>query len=471
MKLNKLSQVYFCTGARNNELLDYFNPENLSFEIDERTASFKALGRAKISSEPIAICTTSGTAVSECLSALIEAYYSNVPLLLITGDRPKRMHGKACPQTIDHESITRGARKSYVEVELEELHKLDLTTLSFPAHINVLIEKKNERPKFTPKTYAASWDGFETFIKENPRPLILIGHETSPMGDFVDKISTLGLPVYAEILSGAHTKSTMAYEKDLLRALKNGEFSSVIRIGHTPMTKMWRLLEETPLPQFSFDERGFLGLSHGTVLPLSTLKLMDEVDFWETLKKCIPFSIKATEPSRLQELMRKYPQSDIAQISQLEANFESGSIVYLGNSLVIRFYELINNRNFNFFGNRGVNGIDGQLSTAIGLASGTKEIVYCILGDLTTLYDLSAIKDIPENLKLIIINNSGGRIFETMKLNEKLILKHETQFEKIASAFNIPYALNNYKALNDVKILELITNPTETMSFLKEWEQ
>ncbi len=98
-------------------------------------------------------------------------------------------------------------------------------------------------------------------------------------------------------------------------------------------------------------------------------------------------------------------------------------------------------------------------------------MVYCILGDLTTFYDLSALKDIPNNLRLIIINNSGGRIFETMNLNEQLILKHESQFGRIASAFNISYAVNDLKMLKDVNILELITDPKQTLSFLKEWEQ
>jgi 2-succinyl-5-enolpyruvyl-6-hydroxy-3-cyclohexene-1-carboxylate synthase len=131
---------------------------------------------------------------------------------------------------------------------------------------------------------------------------------------------------------------------------------------------------------------------------------------------------------------------------------------------------MVNRRSRDYYGNRGVNGIDGQLSTAIGLASATTRKVYCLLGDLTTLYDLAAIKDIPDNLKLIIINNKGGRIFETLKLNNQLILEHNGDFGSLARAFKMSYALNDLDALDQVKILELMTDPQETMSFLKEWD-
>ncbi len=470
MRLSDLKHVYFCTGARNNDLLEHFNPEKLSFEIDERVASFKALGRTKLHPSPIAVCTTSGTAVSECLSALLEAFYSDLPLLLITGDRPKRMHGKACPQTVDHEILTRGLRKSYLEVELSELSDIDLSSLIFPAHINVLIEKKNEIPKFQPNSYESSWTGFEQFIHENKSPLILVSHENKSMFPLVEKLCSTGLPVYAEILSGAHSLSTIKNEKDLLIALKRGDFSSVIRIGHTPLTKVWRLLEERPIPQFSFDERGFLGLSYGSVLPFSSDELMKNDNFWAMLKNCFSLAPSDTTPALIQNLLKKYPYSDMAMISQIEKIIGDDAIVYLGNSLIIRFYELVNTRLRSFYGNRGVNGIDGQLSTAIGLAASTEKTVYCILGDLTTLYDLSALRDIPDNLKLIIINNKGGRIFQTLHLNTKLILEHDGDFGPIAKAFNLSYAVDDLASLNKVKVLELITDPDQTMAFLKEWE-
>ena len=207
------------------------------------------------------------------------------------------------------------------------------------------------------------------------------------------------------------------------------------------------------------------------MLPHNSSELLKNENFWGILNRCVPLVKTETTPSILHDLLKKYPQSDIVKLFHIEKVIEDDSIVYLGNSLIIRFYELVNTRLRLFFGNRGVNGIDGQLSSAIGLAASTDKLVYCILGDLTTLYDLSALRDIPNNLKLIIINNKGGRIFQTLHLNTKLFLEHEGDFGTIARAFSLPYAVNDIEALNKVKVLELITDPEQTMSFLKEWER
>ncbi len=470
MKIFELDHVYFCTGARNNDLLSFFDHLKMSYEVDERSASFKALGRTKLMGSPVAICTTSGTAVTECLSAMTEAFYSKLPLILITGDRPKKMHGKASPQTIDHEIVTRGVRGSFSEVLLEDLDQIDISNLTFPAHINVLIEKQNEKPRFAPKNYSADWAGFAKFIKENPTPLILLSHENSNMVPLAKSLKESGIPFYAEILSGVHLESSFHFEKDILRAFMDKKFSSVIRIGHTPLTKLWRLLEEYPYPQFSFDERGFVGLSHGSVMPFSSKQLIRMAPFWAILKRCQELRIDLSHESFLNQLISKYPQSDPAVLSKLEEFIPEDSLLYLGNSLIIRFFELVNKKRYQFFGNRGVNGIDGQLSTAIGIAMGTEKTVYCILGDLTTQYDLSAIKDIPHNLKLIVINNFGGRIFETMKLDHKLVLEHENNFISIANAFGKSYAKNDFSKLSDINILEIETNSDATLSFLKEWD-
>jgi 2-succinyl-5-enolpyruvyl-6-hydroxy-3-cyclohexene-1-carboxylate synthase len=471
MMKDGLKHVYFCTGARNHELLDFFEEKNLSYECDERAASFKALGHAKLTDSPVAVCTTSGTAVSECLSALIEAYYSETPFILITGDRPKRMHGKASPQTIDHETITRGHRKTFLELTLAELETVDITRLEFPAHINVLIEKTNEISTSTPQSFEPNWHGFQHFLKAYPKPLFLFSHEKKSMRPLVEKFINLNLPFYSEVLSHCHEISAIKYERDLLRAFKENQFTSVVRIGHTPMTKLWRLLEKNPLPQFSFDARGFQGLSYGTVMPLCSTELMNCPPFWENLLSLPPFSItQQTENGILDSLIVKYPKSDISRLNHVFRHIQEDSLVYLGNSLVIRFFELIQNRSLSLFGNRGVNGIDGQLSTAIGLANATKKTVYCFLGDLTTFYDLSSFRDIPANLKLIILNNSGGRIFETMKLDPRIYLSHHENFEAMASAFNLSYAQNDAELLNQVSLLELISNPAETKAFLEEWD-
>lgn len=137
---------------------------------------------------------------------------------------------------------------------------------------------------------------------------------------------------------------------------------------------------------------------------------------------------------------------------------------------MIRFFELIQRKSFNIFGNRGVNGIDGQLSSAIGIAEGLNAPLFCILGDITAKYDLSAFQDLPKNLKLIIINNKGGRIFEMLKLDPRIILSHEDNFSNISKAFNLSYS-NKLSDLNSHQVIELFPNQDETREFIGEWEK
>jgi len=90
-----------CGGSRNAPLLAVLETANVFSFVDERAAAFFALGRAKRDGKPVAVITTSGTAAAELLPATIEAYYSGVPLLLITADRPARFRGTGAPQSIE----------------------------------------------------------------------------------------------------------------------------------------------------------------------------------------------------------------------------------------------------------------------------------------------------------------------------------------------------------------------------------
>lgn len=461
-----LSKIFFCTGARNHDLLKAFQNQSLKFEYDERMASFMALGLSKISDKPVGICTTSGTAVAQCVGAMLEAYYSELPLVLITGDRPKKLHGTGSPQTIEHEILTRSCRRSYVELDVHELENFDLTGLEFPVHINVLVDDTVAHDLNV--TFHESMGSFKTFIQDKKKPLFIFSHESKSMRPLVEKFSQLGLTYYAETLSGAHDLSGIKTEKKLIELFDAGFFDSVIRIGHTPLTKIWRLLEKKPLPVFHFDSRNMPGLSFGEVLPVSSSELLVDSEFWQAVKTLLPFPIADETTWRLDELTQKFPDSEISAFKKINSLLPEKAKVYLGNSLVIRFFELTQTKNFEIFGNRGVNGIDGQLASAIGLAMGTKDDVYCILGDVTTFYDLSSMREMPANLHLIIMNNKGGRIFDMLKLDKRIVLEHEKDFKDICLGMKLSYS-NTLSDLKTAQVIELFPARSESESFLKEW--
>lgn len=465
-KIKDLSRIYFCTGARNHDLLKFFSDDKVKFEYDERMASFRALGFSKGSRFPVAVCTTSGTAVSECVSAMLEAKYSDVPLVLISGDRPKKMHGSGAPQTIDHESLTTSARGSYFEIPLSELEHFEIEVPEFPVHINVLVDDTKSHDKNVLK--GRNLSHFEKFLTPLRNPLFLFSHEAESMRPFILKFAGTNLPYYAEVMSGGHDISIIRTEKKLIELFGKGKFDGVIRIGHTPLSKVWRLLEQSPLPVFSFDSRNLPGLSFGEVMQAKSKDLTQDHEFWTILEKLsMPFEGDETVEN-LVNLIKKYPDSEIAVMKKLQDSLPYDAQIYLGNSLIIRFFELTQTKRFRIQGNRGVNGIDGQLATAIGIAETTPETVYCILGDITTRYDLSALAELPQNLKLIIVNNRGGRIFDMLKLDRRIVLEHESDFSLIVPAMGLSYS-GNLSDLKTHQVIELRPVKDETDQFLSEW--
>lgn len=465
MKMN-LSHIFFCTGARNHDLLKIFPSSQIKFEYDERMASFKALGLSKVSPHPVAICTTSGTAVAQCVPAMLEAFYSENPLILISGDRPKKLHGTGSPQTIDHESLTRSCRRSYVEIDVTELKDFSFEGLEFPLHLNVLVDdtKAHELETIVHQEMSA----FQSFVNKVEKPLFLFSHEAVSMRPLVEKFAKKNLLYYAETLSGARELSGIKTEKKLIELFEAGFFDSVIRIGHTPLSKIWRLLEKKHLPVFSFDTRKLSGLSYGEVLPMNAKQLLENDLFWKSLDKLNPFPIGDETIWNLSALVEKYPESEVAYFERIQKVLPENASVYLGNSLVIRFFELTQKKKFQVYGNRGVNGIDGQLASAIGLAGGTQETVYCILGDVTTFYDLTSMRDLPANLKLIIMNNKGGRIFDMLGLDKRIVMEHAHDFRDFAHALKLTYS-NAFSDFDQVQVLELSPSREQSEAFLKEW--
>lgn len=463
-QMPEIQAVFFCAGARNQRLLEKLSEYPLYMEIDERIASFRALGVSKSKNKPSIICTTSGTAVSECLSVMIEAYYSEVPIILVSADRPQKLTGSGAPQTIDHEQITRGYRNDFKDITFEEFLLLDYSSLKFPAHINVRITTTDEIT--TPKT--KEYSSFKAFINEIKRPLFIFSHEAQSMRSLILKFSSYHIPFYAEVGSGAKDLSSIKTEKKLLALLESQAFDGIVRIGHTPLSKLWRLLESRNLPVYSFDSRGLKALSHGIVEAISGQDLERSTDFWDVLP-INDTDFRDESVNLLQLLCTKYPFSEVSLIKRIHDLIPEGAQVFLGNSLPIRYFELIQTKPFKIMVNRGVNGIDGQVATAQGWCLTNSDIVYCIIGDMTFSYDISSLLNFPKNLKCIVINNSGGRIFEVLKMDQHLVMEHDKSFKEICEGFKLNYQ-TNLDYLDQAQIIELRPDLNESRQFLKEWQ-
>ncbi|MEA2166609.1 MAG: 2-succinyl-5-enolpyruvyl-6-hydroxy-3-cyclohexene-carboxylate synthase [Thermoanaerobaculia bacterium] len=441
-----------CAGSRNAPLLAVLGASDLrifSF-VDERSAAFFALGRAKLTGRPAVVVTTSGTAVAELLPAAIEAHYSATPLIFITADRPARYRGTGAPQAIEQEEIFgvygRGCVQ-HINIEFDE-----------PLIDDAISSWDRGRPA---RSMSSRPGGLETSPQPDPnfpRPLVLLGglHEgdRDRVRDFAIKLNA---PVYAEPLSGL--REDPAIEHLLItageRMIGRGGFDGVIRIGNVPTLRFWRELDESrrDLPLISFSALQFTGCTRGEVHPIDALP--DDVARRDRDERF--FAADREQAAAIERILDDEPQSELALLRAVSRTIPDDSRVYLGNSLPIREWDLAAtraSRGFTIEANRGANGIDGQISTFFGQCDPSRTNV-CVVGDLTAIYDSNAPWIVPQldpaiDARIVIVNNSGGRIFSRVASLKKLdestrerIIEnvHNIRFEHWAAMWGMGHSL------------------------------
>ena len=434
-----------CAGSRNAPLLAVLGASDarlFSF-VDERSAAFFALGRMKLHGSPVAVVTTSGTAVAEMLPAAIEAYYAGLPLILISADRPARFRGTGAPQAIEQVGIF----GVYAETSLEAW------TRARPLHLNIELEEFGVRQPELPLSYTAPpaslpRDSKAAALPPHSKPVVILGALSDKHRDRVREfVKNLNAPTYAEPLSGLREDSSLPLIAAGERMIPRGGFDGVIRIGNVPTLRFWRDLETLDLPVVHFSDLPFPGLTRGEVhpieaLPSATRRLDDSSTF---------FAHDLDVAYHFAQILDEEPTSELAMLRSLSRELPPGTRVYLGNSLPIREWDLAATREprgYEYEANRGANGIDGQLSTFFGWCAPARENV-CVVGDLTAIYDLGAPWIAPQldaPFRIVVVNNGGGRIFGRVAslraldpaLRERIIENvHGIRFDDWARMWNI----------------------------------
>jgi 2-succinyl-5-enolpyruvyl-6-hydroxy-3-cyclohexene-1-carboxylate synthase len=460
-----------CAGSRNAPLLAVLGASDLrvfSF-VDERAAAFFALGRAKLTGRPTVVVTTSGTAVAELLPAAIEAHYSATPLIFITADRPARYRGTGAPQAIEQEEIfgvyARGSVQ-HINVEFdeplidEEVGRWNAAVsaagqaASSPPHHRISWSRRGGEDAAEP----AGGDASVPVALAVRRPLVILGglHERDRNRVRTFAIA-LNAPIYAEPLSGLREDPALAHVLITAgeRMIGRGDFDGVIRIGNVPTARFWRDLDESrrDLPLISFSALPFTGCTRGEVHPIEALP--DDVTPRDRDEHF--FAADREQAAAIEQILDGEPQSELALVRELSRTIPENSRVYLGNSLPIREWDLAatrDSRGFTVEANRGANGIDGQLSTFFGQCDPSRTNV-CVIGDLTAIYDSNAPWIVPQldpnlDIRIIIINNGGGRIFSRVASLKKLdeptrerIIEnsHALRFEHFAAMWGMEYTV------------------------------
>lgn len=450
-----MQDVFLCPGSRNASFtfaLEGLEELNCYTHYEERSCAFFALGNTKKTKKPAAVIVTSGTAAGELYPAVMEAYYSRMPLVLITADRPKRYRGTGAPQAAEQKGMF-GSYAFALDIEtISDFNLIGWDGIS-PLHLNVCLEDPNAKAK--PFLEDNKKEGFQDFLKSTEFPLVIVGTlEKEKQAEAIDLLLQLNCPVILESSSNLREEEALQHlhirgTAKLLQWAKKANYpvDAVIRIGGVPTLRFWRDLEELPIKVCSISKLPFTGSPKGFLLQedLSSLLLKVEKSSLFFQKAKMWLQKDQAYQNRLQQLIIQEPKSSPAMLYQLSKILPDNSLLYLGNSLSIRDWDLaacIENKNFTVFASKGLNGIDGQLSTFFGLCSEVKEN-FAILGDLTALYDMAAPWMLPQmagiSVTVFVVNNQGGKIFSRLFKPAIFQNNHELNFKPFAEFWGMEY--------------------------------
>lgn len=500
-----------CPGSRNAPIVHNLSehPKISCHNItDERSAGFYAIGLAQATGRMVAVCVTSGTALLNLLPAVAEARYQHLPLIIISADRPQQWIDQLDGQTLPQQ----GALQPYVRhsVTLPEpsddeerwfCNRLVNEALCLathrdpcPVHINVPITEpmfqfnKKSLPKqrvftFAPTSHGPMHTGdLDNMLKHCHRPMFVFGCNNE---HFIDEellgiLSRAFVTFYEPLLADAQEA---VHFDEVLAQIENEEENFrpdfIIYIGGTLVSKRLRHFlrrSKAPTLLLTLDGRSISD-------PTMHLSHIMELDNWtdlrqqlERLAECCIDQVQAAFVERWHQVLRQTESHAIAfepAYSQMAAikyfeeqlyDLDIDVCVHYANSTAVRLACIY--AQHHVWCNRGVNGIEGSLSTAAGFSLGTDRLVVCVVGDLSFFYDQNALwnAQLRGNLRIILLNNHRGGIFGMLPgLNESLVAKtavagqHATSARGICDQCDIGYLSASNMEEMQIGIISLLT--------------
>ncbi len=436
---------------------------------DERSSAFFALGIAKVTRTPAAIITTSGTAAAELLPAAVEARHAGVPLLLLTADRPPELRGIGTPQTIDQVNLFANATRMSLDVLLVDMPTGEVEALAVtawseavrrprrPVHINMafrepFVPTTLDRPRAS-VTPTRTTDPVleEDELREMSsmlgakRALTIAGPIDEP--GFPDHVlalaTTSGWPIVADPLSQLRSKVS-----DLVLDAGDALFAAgrlpakpevIVRLGATVTSKAissW-LADHRKIPQVVVDEEGRdASRSAAKVLSIDPITFVRSLQVEPAPDEWADQWTDADRRARAALRGSPFP-SEPAVVEILAECLPIESVLFVASSMPIRNVDRYLSRvDARVLSNRGANGIDGLISSALGVAA-TGRRTFVLAGDLSLLHDVGSLAtavrlDLP--ITIVVVNNDGGGIFSF--LPQVALPRH---FERV---FGTPHGLS-----------------------------
>ena len=490
-----ITRVVISPGSRSAPLIQSFVEtfgELCISIVDERSAAYFALGVALYTQNPVALICTSGTAVLNYAPALAEAYYQQVPLLAVTADRPREWIDQQENQTLRQSGIYSNFIKGSYELPqiitadddlwfahrvINEAVNLCTSSGKGPVHINVPLTEplygelpspseniriiQQVEPDISlklPDELVQEWEKAHRIMiihgQDIPGsevatllPLLLSDGRIAILAENIANIPGKNILSNSNLVLSKNRGNSPDYPDLILHS--GGQVVSKALTGYlrrAAQVKCWRIGTDKGIIDTFKQVTSYIPYKPAFVYrALAGIKCQQTDsaygESWHTRTTIVN--------TLAEETIRQTPFSDLRVFSQVFQYIPGGTLVVLGNSSIIRYAQLLpSNDSLSYYSNRGISGIDGCLSTAAGIAHTSKKRTLVITGDLGFLYDSNALwnRELPANLKILVINNSGGGIFYILKgpsdhpgFKKYIEAHHPVNIHKLAEAFGLDY--------------------------------
>lgn len=529
LKQGGVRQVVISPGSRSTPLALLVKREvDLQYfvAVDERSAGFLALGLAKSSQQPVALLCTSGTAAANFYPAICEAEASNVPLVVLTSDRPPELRNVGAPQTMSQNQLYADHVKFFVELALPESTPLmlrysfwqgfQLATRAMSGvkgvvHANIPLREPllPDLTQITPIDLSLTQTTTQNLIAQGwfqKKGLIVLGSERSLAEAqlALTLANHLGWPIVGDPLSqlascDGETQNYVKQADVIFEETRDlPEVEVILRFGKVPVTKnvmfylrdsqaVQILVDETQQwPDYLYRSQYLIAESLTEVAQqlLQSTPKRDQVylQAWQNLQKLASQAIDETSEQFT------FHESQLAMI--LMKTLARGEQLFVANSNAIRLVDRlsgVSETSFQVFGNRGVNGIDGILSTVAGLAMQTKARTYLLVGDLTLFHDMNGLqllKSYQLPVTIILLNNNAGGIFSFLSQRSltaddfdplfatpldldfaQVAKTYELAYQKVESEADFEQAIATSRKLTGANMIELTSQAQVPVDF------
>jgi 2-succinyl-5-enolpyruvyl-6-hydroxy-3-cyclohexene-1-carboxylate synthase len=528
-----IKHIVISPGSRNAPLTIGFtsNPEFKCYSIaDERCASFFALGIAQQINKPVALVCTSGSALLNYYPAIAEAYYSQIPLIVISADRPFDKIDIGDGQTIHQMNVFENHSLYNANLTEEDSRENDFKinqaiNLAYqkkgPTHINVPFEEPLYQTvsKLTVDPVISAFSKVYKNIavddliattslwNKAKKKLILIGvNEPNEIDQSIINLLSddPSIMVMTESTSNIHHPTFLNHIDAIITPFTVKDFKAfqpeiLITFGGMLVSKRIKSFLRNYQPKLhwhinplrAYNTFGCLSF-HFESLPNDFFKQI--LPFTKTVKSNyfeLGQTVKNKRAQKHINYLTKATFSDLKTFQIVLKSLPKNTQLQLSNSTVVRYSQFFEiDESISVYSNRGTSGIDGSTSTAIGAAIGSDKNTILITGDIGFFYDSNALWNnyIPKNFKIILINNGGGGIFrilpghqETQVFSTYFETSHCLTAENLAKMYDMNYLiasdeisltkeLNHLYQLNDKpSILEIFTPTLENDKVLKQY--